>query len=166
MLRQNWEAKCGFHYDWVIRARPDALFHKPIEDLSTLDPNFLYVPNFDNHRGLNDRFAFGGPEIMDVYSNKAGLALDYMCQDFEVGSWKFFNHFSKKTIYINSEHFLAWWIVTNKIVVKRTNVLFQILRDPDEEKTYADQGEEGVPQTGEQDTDYETLKHRIENNLP
>ena len=69
-LKLNAEAERGKKYKWVIRLRPDTMFFNPIENLNSLDPNSIYIPKFSNFFGYNDRFAFGGSGLMDVYNNR------------------------------------------------------------------------------------------------
>lgn len=84
-LEESCRLKCaaettdGVPYDWVLRVRPDSLYHRPIEDLSTLDPGAVYLPGFGNFHGYNDRFAFGGSAPMDTYHRRLGEPLmDYL----------------------------------------------------------------------------------------
>lgn len=82
VLRQHWflkevnklktEAEIARNkpYKWVIRLRPDTMFINGIEDLSILNPDCIYIPKFSNFFGYNDRFAFGGSAVMDIYNNR------------------------------------------------------------------------------------------------
>ncbi len=65
-------------YDLIIYSRPDVLFFNDIDIARHLPlrPNTLYAPNFhtwvpggtgSHGVGINDRFAFGRPEVMKVY---------------------------------------------------------------------------------------------------
>lgn len=67
-------------YKWVIRLRPDTLFLNGIEDLTNLNPDNIYIPKFSNFFGYNDRFAFGGSNVMDVYNNRLDRIDE--CPDF------------------------------------------------------------------------------------
>lgn len=69
-LRQAYEKKHDIHYDAVLRCRPDLLFESPLPDLSALDMNYIYVPDFHMYEGCNDRFAIGNPENMTIYMKK------------------------------------------------------------------------------------------------
>ena len=55
-------------YDWVIRARYDLKFFRPMEQLVGLE-RALYVPSHDSSGGYNDKFAFGPSEAMKEYFN-------------------------------------------------------------------------------------------------
>jgi hypothetical protein len=46
------------------------MFINYIEDLSKQTPESVYVPTFSNFFGYNDRFAYGGSEVMDVYNDR------------------------------------------------------------------------------------------------
>ncbi len=64
----------GWKYDWAIRARYDIEFTSDLEDISTFDPAFIYVPKFASWGGINDRFAVGTSEAIwhycDAWSTK------------------------------------------------------------------------------------------------
>ena len=53
-------------YDYGIRARADTW---PLDDLIEKPPesNIIYIPDFDYHDGINDRFAYGTMESMHTY---------------------------------------------------------------------------------------------------
>lgn len=69
-LRQVYEQENGIHYDAVLRCRPDLFFESTLPDLTTLDLNYIYVPDFHMFEGCNDRFAFGNAENMAIYMKK------------------------------------------------------------------------------------------------
>ena len=77
-LRQAYEKKHGIRYDAVLRCRPDLLFESPLPDLSKLDLNYIYVPDFHMYEGCNDRFAVGNPENMTIYMKKVDDWHDYV----------------------------------------------------------------------------------------
>ena len=68
-------------YKWVVRTRFDEVllsqhaglvFHaEKMVSLDTLEyrTDTIYVPNLYNWGGVNDRFAIGSPEVMQVYAN-------------------------------------------------------------------------------------------------
>lgn len=121
VLRQLWAMKRawkimegdGFKPDWVIRLRPDCWFHNDIEDFDKCDPNAIYVPTFHNFFGLNDRFAFGGYEVMKVYMNR----LDNMDEYIAAGG------------VFHPESHLKWTLWNkHRIGVGRTQILFDLVR--------------------------------------
>jgi hypothetical protein len=67
----------GFRYDHVIRTRADVQIASPL-DLGKFMPltrEFIVFPENGHWRGgLNDQFAFGASEKMDIYS----LVIDYI----------------------------------------------------------------------------------------
>lgn len=69
-LRQHYAEHNGRQYAAVVRCRPDVLFEAPLPDPTTLDLNYLYVPDFHMYEGVNDRFAIGSPEHMRIYMAK------------------------------------------------------------------------------------------------
>jgi hypothetical protein len=77
-LRQAYEKENGIRYDAVLRCRPDLLFESPLPDLSTLDLNYIYVPDFHMYEGCNDRLAIGNPVNMTIYMKKIDDWHDYV----------------------------------------------------------------------------------------
>jgi hypothetical protein len=66
-LRLAHEHRHGVWYDRVIRCRPDLFFLSPPAWIDRLDLRYVHVPDFHGFEGVNDRFAVGSPEHMDVY---------------------------------------------------------------------------------------------------
>jgi len=69
-LRKQYELESGSKYDWVIRCRPDLLFHGltniPLEKTN----NIVYVPkHLSGNNWICDQFAIALPEEMDLYSS-------------------------------------------------------------------------------------------------
>jgi len=78
LMRKQREVTYGFSYDWVMRLRADVLFTQKIPPLETYKTHQITVPYFHNDRPecqpcLNDRFAFGPAQVMDVYMDHMGL---------------------------------------------------------------------------------------------
>lgn len=111
-MKKQAEAERGAPYDWVIRLRPDTQFFSDIEDLTTLDPNAVYVPTFCNYWGYQDRFAFGSSKWMDAYHDKMDLIDPYIAQN---------------GIY-HPESMLKWMLDRAEAPVKRTEIMFDTLR--------------------------------------
>lgn len=68
-LKEQYRLENDIVYDYVIRARFDITYSRPL-NVSEYDPETLNISN----RGLpeemiDDRFAFGGNDIMNVYSS-------------------------------------------------------------------------------------------------
>ena len=157
VLRQNYERKNDMQYDWVIRARADEMFYEGIEDLNTLDRKFMYFPNFNNYYGLNDRFAFSSPELMDIYCGALGYNINnhYADYEFDRHAGRFFDRVTKKTIYMASEFALAKWLVMHNVEIRRTKVIYEIIRLP------GSRGSVGMPIIGDKpDIGWEELKER------
>jgi hypothetical protein len=131
IMKQMYEYDKGFKYDWIIRARPDTLHYRPIEDLRTQDPEKIHIPWFNNFKGLNDRFAFGGPRVMDIYSIRTGGYVDMLSRDwnYKEGVYQYYDRYTGETVYVSSELFLAQHMVKNKILFDRTCVMFSCVRD-------------------------------------
>lgn len=82
-LRTEHEKESSIQYDCIIRCRPDLMFVKPLDHLSLLDLSYIHVPDFHGYDGINDRFAVGCPEHMDVYMNKLDEFHDYVIHWFK-----------------------------------------------------------------------------------
>ncbi|NDG53168.1 MAG: hypothetical protein EBY39_09125 [Flavobacteriia bacterium] len=65
LLVENAQAENGVRYDWVMWSRPDIFFFNCLDNILSLDNQYLYFPSHDNHLlGLYDRFCMGSPEHM------------------------------------------------------------------------------------------------------
>jgi len=69
-IRRKYSIDTGTKYDWIIRCRPDLLFH----GLTHLPPektiNNVYIPgHLSGHNWLCDQFAIALPDEMDLYSS-------------------------------------------------------------------------------------------------
>ncbi|MHA1233169.1 MAG: DUF7796 domain-containing protein [Candidatus Helarchaeota archaeon] len=71
-LKVGYEEKNNFKYDWVIRSRADLIIKSPIGNLNKLDNKNIYIPEINSHGGVNDHFAYGSSENMDIYSDRIG----------------------------------------------------------------------------------------------
>lgn len=112
-LRQKYEVKHGFSFDWIFRLRFDNLyFGEKLEDLAKCDPGSIYIPRHDNWWGYNDKFAFGGPAPMDAYTAR----FDEFVQYQEAGNP------------MHPEVFLKWVLDRHCVPVKRTRVANHLLR--------------------------------------
>jgi hypothetical protein len=79
VARREYETRHRVTFEWIINPRPDNVFVNPIPILSGLNSAKLYVPSWghgydprslseDKRRvGINDRFSFGGREVMGKY---------------------------------------------------------------------------------------------------
>jgi hypothetical protein len=85
-LRIEYEKENGIRYDFIIRCRPDLMFVKPLDHLSLLDLSYVHVPDFHAYDGINDRFAIGCSEHMDIYMNKLDEFHDYVADWFKYRS--------------------------------------------------------------------------------
>ena len=68
-LRKRHEEEKQMQYDWIVRMRADVLFVQRIPPLEHYAPDRITVPLFHNncHPCLNDKFAIGPAQMMDVY---------------------------------------------------------------------------------------------------
>lgn len=69
-LRKRYELETGNKYDWIVRCRPDLVFHQPITMPNDRGPNLVFLPKAQCSPGwLNDQFAIAQPMAMDLYSS-------------------------------------------------------------------------------------------------
>ena len=69
VLRQEYEQATNTKFDCVIRARFDSQPEQSF-DPHKYDMDFLHIPSPEHDcGGINDRFAFGGSEVMSTYSS-------------------------------------------------------------------------------------------------
>jgi hypothetical protein len=69
-FRKQYEQENNLKYDLIIRTRFDLNILEKV-DLNNVDDKYLYIPacNFKAHCVINDQFAFGDSDTMDIYSN-------------------------------------------------------------------------------------------------
>lgn len=69
-IKNYYEKKNNINYDWVIRARPDLMFHNKIILPATHQDGIIHIPNSPHHpQWTNDQFAIGKTNDMDLYSS-------------------------------------------------------------------------------------------------
>jgi hypothetical protein len=112
-LRKKYQRETGVQYDWVIRCRPDLIFHQPIVLPTLKEPGKIYVNKHQSSPGwINDQFAIALPEDMDLYSSF------------------FFNmeeYFSARNEFY-PEKFMDWSLKKMKLTPEMWDLHFQILR--------------------------------------
>lgn len=69
-LKKNFERENNITFDWVIRMRTDSDFRSNVLDVRNLQHN-LNIPSGEDwsDSGINDQFAIGRSNTMDLYSN-------------------------------------------------------------------------------------------------
>jgi len=85
-LRIRHENEHGIRYGRIVRCRPDLMFVKPLDHLTLLDLSYIHVPDFHAFDGINDRFAIGCTEHMNLYMNKLDEFHDYVMDWFKYRS--------------------------------------------------------------------------------
>lgn len=100
-------------YDYIICVRPDACFREDVNftKLTFEEDNNIYIANFGNFCGYNDRFALGKMEIMKYY----------MCRIDEA------EYFRKKYHRIDAESFCKY-IINKYCKVKILEMNFGLIR--------------------------------------
>lgn len=112
-LQETYAHTNNTKFDWVFRLRFDSLYYgSNIEDLASLSKDAIYIPRHDNWGGLNDRFAFGPPELMRIYATR----------------YDYFNEFQSLGHTMAPEYFLKWVLEKGSVQVSRTNVTHDLLR--------------------------------------
>jgi hypothetical protein len=103
-LRQKYELKNNFEYDFIAKVRPDFKFLSEV-DFSNLEKNKIYIPVENDHFGYNDRFAVGDGKIMNYYMDRVDF---YLAQHPEIPNYT-----------THTESNLKIWLDLNKIEVNR-----------------------------------------------
>ena len=117
-LRVRHARRSGTAYDWVVRCRPDLFFLNSLPELSTLDPAYVYLPDFHHFDGCNDRFAIGSSDKMDVYFNKFDDIHDYVSRVFD-----------QRGVAVSAEMFTIGHLSLNRIETRTLPIRFNRVRD-------------------------------------
>jgi hypothetical protein len=117
-LKKQYEEENNFKYDLVIRTRTDINILDKI-DLSNLSLfNKLYIPGgigVLNYDSINDQFAIGNSDIMDIYSNL------YLCM----------NEFTNRKCFFNSEHlYYVYFVNILKMTdnIENLNINYKLIK--------------------------------------
>ena len=65
-VMKSYEQENNIQYDYIARIRPDFKYLTEVDFLS-LENDKVFIPCYNDHRGLNDRFAIGDRRVMDIY---------------------------------------------------------------------------------------------------
>lgn len=110
--RRMIEQLQGWQYDLCVRTRYDLYFTSDLEPFEEFDPAAIAIPKHDNWEGYNDRFAVGGPEVIDAY-----------CRNFFT-----VDACIEANGKLHSEPNLKHHLDSLGIPIARTNVLFNTVR--------------------------------------
>lgn len=112
-LRKAHEIEASTQYDWVVRSRPDLIFRAPVRMPPEKTPGKIYMSQFQCTPGwLNDQFAIGLPNDMDLYSS-----FFFHMQEY----------FSARNEYY-PEKFMDWSMKKKNLTPEMWNLHFSILR--------------------------------------
>ncbi len=114
-LKKEFENENNFKYDAVIRCRADLLFESKLDINEIASAKYnkgIFFPKFGDYGGLNDQFAFGNSESMDLYSETYKKLDDF----FNDGCLWHAETLTKFTV----DHF--------KLPILRSNINYQIKR--------------------------------------
>jgi hypothetical protein len=100
-------------FDAVVFARPDVLYYTAldVEQVLRSANNTIYIPPFANGHDVNDRFAFGQLDVMAAYGYRH-RAIEEYCNGHRA----------------HAEEFLHWYLVTKRIMLRRTPMIFGRIR--------------------------------------
>jgi hypothetical protein len=118
-LRLKYAKQMDIHYDCVIRCRPDILFLEPVDSIAKLNLNTIYLPDFHQFDGCNDRFAIGNAANMNIYFNQFDHFHDYAL------NWLKKN---KKAIPVSAEMFTAGHLRQHNVKTRTIAVRFNRVR--------------------------------------
>jgi hypothetical protein len=69
-LRKRYELETGSQYDWVVRCRPDLMFHGTTSFPNNKPPRAIFMPSHLCREGwLCDQFAIATSNDMDLYAS-------------------------------------------------------------------------------------------------
>lgn len=112
-LRKQYQLETGTEYAWVVRCRPDLTFHGSVKMPTQKIPNRIYMSQHQCSPGwLNDQFAIGDPDSMDLYSS-------------------FFFHMQEYFLARNEfypEKFMDWSMKKKNLIPEMWDLHFSILR--------------------------------------
>ena len=113
MVKQYQEEK-QVVFDYVARIRSDVLFLQPVI-FNDLIRNDITIPSFHKFCGLNDRFAFGKPQFMEIYMKMFS---------------NFYKHCEKTKLVIRSaEQFCKYNLIVEKVkYTENKDILFNRVR--------------------------------------
>lgn len=64
---EEYEKKNNLYFDYILRCRTDVIFTKKIFICDYILDNYIIIPDFHHWGGINDRFALGNRNIMEIY---------------------------------------------------------------------------------------------------
>jgi|SRR5579885_839567 len=112
-LRKFHERETNTQYEWVVRCRPDLLFHGDTWVPSDKTPGRVYIPKHQSGQGwLSDQFAIALPDDMDLY-----------CSFF----FNLAEYFGARNEFY-PEKFMAWNFTKNNLTPIMWDCHFNILR--------------------------------------
>lgn len=112
MAFDTWQSQSSGEADLVVASRADLRFLLPLVLPERISEWTVYLPQFHGWGGVNDRFAFGNKESMEVYARRSA----------------FFDGFMLHPSCRNPEWVLMKWLERNKLRVMATDVVFQRVR--------------------------------------
>jgi hypothetical protein len=129
----NLIKESGIEYDYIIRTRfdlkftdyisPDCVF---LKDISLLNPNQLNYFQYSDDptiriTEIDDLFAVGGFEVMDVYCNTFSYVLNYLYMNQEYKEW--LNNLVLDPEHLVNESLLKFHLLKNNITLNPVSSL-------------------------------------------
>jgi len=137
-LRQKYQKENNINYDIVVRCRFDLFFNGQFQSHS-IDDKTIYAPSHNNHHGgVNDCFAYGSSDSMDIYFS----LYENLENSITAGMRRYW-----------PEIILKWHLSKNKFQIINKKIEYQILRDKFVGLKYSE-----IP---EQDYDVVSIRHKI-----
>jgi len=112
MAFDEWPLAFRGETDLVVASRADLRFLRPLILPENIEEWTIYLPEFHGWGGVNDRFAFGLKEAMEVYARRSA----------------FFDGFMLHPSHRNPEWVLMKWLERNRLRIARTDMVFQRIR--------------------------------------
>jgi hypothetical protein len=121
----NLIKESGIHYDYIIRTRFDLKFTDYIspecvflKDISLLDPNQLNYFQYSDDPSIrvseiDDLFAVGSLDVMDVYCNTFSYVLNYLYINEEYKKW--LDNLIEEPEHLVNESLLKFHLLNNNI---------------------------------------------------
>jgi len=121
----NLIKESGIHYDYIVRTRFDLKFTDYIspeciflKDISILDPNKLNYFQYSNDPSvriaeIDDLFAVGSLEVMNIYCNTFSYVLNYLYMNKEYKEW--LDNLVEEPEHLVNESLLKFHLLKNNI---------------------------------------------------
>ena len=109
ILKEEYEMKNGFKYDWVVSSRFDIQYLTPF-DLKELDNTKFYTPFWEVNCGHMDCYHISNSDVMNKFNALYDHLDEYYKPDSElVQAYSEGTHWSSKSTHLVSNHSVSKW---------------------------------------------------------